>query len=237
MRCSPLKRALCLHSLEGTLKNIDYPSSIAFIALVNTCFSAGFFTGSSSWGSALSGIVASIISSYVFFFITVTLKEREERKKNNRIIYPQLENLVRKMDYALEVCLPEAVKNQDNKSIDISRLEKSFQRRGALNEKIDKGQCIVKYPKNKYEAVTYRELLAIYTTFPIFDLLEQLKPHYYLMEKDLVQVISKLASSHYLRITGATLVDENRVFFIPPYFIEFAKGIEDLRVQLTRMKM
>ncbi len=237
MRCSPLSRALCLHSLGGTLRKIDYPSSIAFIALVVTCFSAGFFTGSSSWGSAFSGIVVSIISSYVFFFITVTLKEREERKKNNRIIYPQLESLVSKMDYALEVCLPESVNKQNNKSIDIAYLEKCFEFIGALNNKIKKGQCIVKYPKNKYDAVTYKELLVIYTTFPIFELIDQLKPHYYLMEKELVQVISKLASSHYLRVTGSRLVDENRVIFIPPYFIEFAKGIEELREQLTRMKM
>jgi len=63
------------------MKNIDYPVGTAFVALVLTCFGAGFFVGSSTVDEALSGFILTIFSSYVFFFLTVTLKNRAEKKK------------------------------------------------------------------------------------------------------------------------------------------------------------
>ncbi|UTV28961.1 hypothetical protein [Photobacterium atrarenae] len=223
--------------IEGTLKNIDYPSFTAFIALVITCFSAGFFTGSGSWGSAISGVIVSLISSYVFFILTVTLTKREDRKKNNRIVYPQLESLICKVDYALEVCIPLVVNHKNVKNIDLVELKRYLSVRGALDHQIPKNLGIVIYSKNQYEARNYKELLTIYTTWPILDLIEQLKPHYFLMEKELVETLSKIANSHYLRVTGSTLVDEGQVLFIPPHFIEFVEAIEQLREQLSKMRM
>ncbi len=70
------------------MTKFDFPVGFTFAALVCVCFSAGFIVGSSSIGAAISAIVISMLSSYIFFFLTITLKERSDKKKVNDISNP-----------------------------------------------------------------------------------------------------------------------------------------------------
>jgi len=221
------------------LKNFDYPVGINFIALVAVCFGAGFLTGMSAWGALIVGTVVSLISSYVFFFCTVKLKEWEENKKINRIILPQLIDIVERFEYAIDFCilesLPEKLESETAENIEILKVKKYLDRRGALNKEIDLSRGFIQFTKCLYKPKTYRELLVIYTTIPIIETLNNLQPYYYLMDKDILEVLTGLKRCHYFRVTGGNLMDCNSVFFIQPHFIECWQLIRKLKSQYCKL--
>lgn len=77
--------------------------------------SAGFIVGSSSIGSAISAIAISMLSSYIFFFLTITLKERSDKKKVKNISNPLITQITSTLEAGINnsILLP-------NKSISIN---------------------------------------------------------------------------------------------------------------------
>ncbi|MEZ9491466.1 hypothetical protein AB4170_03665 [Vibrio splendidus] len=222
------------------MKNCDYPSGVVFIALVVTCLGFGYLIGTSSIGNSLLGsFIFSLFSSFVFFLLTTKLSENRNRKRINRIIYPKLKELVDQVEYAVEVCVFNEKVNKGNLAVntDIDTVSRWLGRGSVLNVSIDRSNGIIKYPNCKYAPETYKDLLVIYTIIPILNNLEELKPYYFEMDKDVLDCLTKINSANYLRITGKELIESNEIFFIPPHFIEFWSLVRELHKRIKYLKM
>ncbi|HHF3269228.1 TPA: hypothetical protein ACVO4Z_000213 [Vibrio alginolyticus] len=222
------------------MKNCDYPSGVVFIALVVTCLGFGYLIGTSSIGNSLLGsFIFSLFSSFVFFLLTTKFSEIRNRKRINRVIYPKLKELVDQVEYAVEVCVfnEKVTKDKLAFSTDIDNFSRWLGRGSVLDVGIDYSNGVIQYPNCKYVPQTYKDLLVIYTIIPILENLEELKPLYFEMDKDVLDYLTKINNTSYLRITGKELIELNEVFFIPQHFIEFWSLVRELRKRINKLKM
>jgi hypothetical protein len=211
------------------MKNIDYPVGVAFIALVLVCFGAGFFVGSSTVGEALSGFVLSIFSSYIFFFLTVTLKDRAEKKKIMNIVNPQLERIISKVNVAIHnsVLYP----NTSCRPMpDVNKLS-----REELTKLLDVDLLNVPlkgfrsyYMQYDIKAETNIDQLILDTTLPIESQLERIKPYYYMLEHDIVKILTDIENSTYLNFSGQRLKYEKSFIFDQQLFLDFWVQVKKL---------
>ncbi|HFG1781955.1 TPA: hypothetical protein ACGF1S_003483 [Vibrio cholerae] len=208
---------------------IDYPVGLSFIALVLACFGAGFFFGSSTIGEAISSFVLSIFSSYIFFFLTVTLKERSEKRKIKNIVNPMLGGIVTRLYSAIhnsilnpnETCrpIPDSSKLTDNeldKWLDVD----------VLNVPIKGFRA--HYPQFGVKAQTNIDQLILDSTLPIESMLERIKPYYYMLEHDVVKILTDIENSAHICFSGRALKYENSFVFDKLSFIDFYRLIKRL---------
>ena len=204
------------------MKNIDYPVGAAFIALVLTCFGAGFFFGSSKMGEALSGLILSIFSSYVFFFLTVTLKDRSEKKKIMNIIHPKLERMVSSLDVAIHnsILFP----NQSCRPMPNANKLKVEDLENLLD--VDALSIPLKVFRSFYyqydvKAETYIDQLILDTTLPFESQLQDIKPYYYMFDHDIVKILTDIENSPYLKFSGHRLKYDKSFVFDKQIFINY----------------
>lgn len=222
------------------MKKYDYPNGVELLAVVVTCIGVGYLIGTSSIGnSALGSFILSLFSSYVFFLLTTKLSEKRNRKRINRIIYPKLKEIVDQVEYAVEVCIfnEKVTKGNISGKADIYTVSHWLGRGSVLDISIERSNGIIQYPKCKYTPQTYKDLLIIYTTIPILESLEELKPYYFAMDKEVLDCLTKINSANYLRITGKELTELNKIFFIPQHFIEFWSLARELRKHINHLKI
>ena len=206
------------------MTKFDFPVGFTFAALVSVCFSAGFIVGSSSIGSAISAIVISMLSSYIFFFLTITLKERSDKKKVKNISNPLITQIISTLDARIHnsILLP-------SKSIrpipDCNIITPQYLERclvdNILNAPISGPR--IYYPRNKIaaEVKTNSDALILNTTSPIKIMLGDLKPYLYLLDINLVKLIYEIEHSNYMRFCGDNLEHCERFTFDKEDFIEF----------------
>ena len=211
------------------MKNIDYPVGINFIALVITCIGAGYFFGSSTLGSAVSGFVLSIFSSYVFFFLTVTLKERADKRKIKKIVNPMLSKIVSTFYVAIHnsVLFP----NESCRPMpDASKL--AYDELDALLD-VDALNMPIKVFRSHYyqfdvKTETNIDELILNTTLPVASQLNEIKPYYYMLSHDVVKLLTDIEKSMYICFTGRRLEYEKSFVFDKKLFLEHFKLIKAL---------
>lgn len=211
----------------------DYPVGFTFIALVLSCFGAGFFVGSSSIGLALNGFMLSIFSSYVFFFLTVTLKESSEKRKIKNIVDPMIIDIIRSLYDAINnsIFVP---KNIHKSLSEISNLEEIEMYKLLDMEKLNipmKGWRLYYY-EFKAKPETYIDQLILDSTLPIESILDQMKSYYFMLDHDLVEKLTAIERASYLKLCGNYLKYENKFRFDISSFIEFYKLINKLEVHV-----
>ena len=206
------------------MTKFDFPVGFTFSALVCVCFSAGFIVGSSSIGSAISAIVISMLSSYIFFFLTITLKERSEKKKVKDISNPLITQIVDTLKSGIHnsILLP----NKSTRSIPNSKTLTEEQLYNYLTDSVLNapiGGPRTYYPRNKISAEieTNSDALILNTTSPIKIMLGDLKPYLYLLDINLVKLIYEIEYSNYMRFCGDNLEHCGRFTFDKEYFVEF----------------
>ncbi|MEZ7493623.1 hypothetical protein QO198_18935 [Pseudoalteromonas distincta] len=214
------------------MTKFDFPVGFTFAALVCVCFSAGFIVGSSSIGSAISAIAISMLSSYIFFFLTITLKERSDKKKVKNISNPLITQITSTLEAGINnsILLP-------NKSIRLIPDSKTLTEEQLYNYLTDNvlnapiSGLRTYYPRNKISAEikTNSDELILNTTSPIKIILGDLKPYLYLLDINLVKLIYEIEHSNYMRFCGDNLEHCGRFTFNKEDFIEFFILVKKLK--------
>ncbi|WP_417655461.1 hypothetical protein [Pseudoalteromonas atlantica] len=218
------------------MTKFDFPVGFTFAALVCVCFSAGFIVGSSSIGSAISAIAISMLSSYIFFFLTITLKERSEKKKIKRISNPLITQIVDTLEAGIHnsVLLPnQSIRPIPNSNtLSPEHLER-YLVDSILNAHISGPRT--HYPRNKISAEieTNSDALIFNTTSPIKIMLGDLKPYLYLLDINLVKLIYEIEYSNYMRFCGDNLEHCGKFTFNKEDFIEFFILVKKLKSSIS----
>lgn len=215
------------------MTKFDFPVGFTFAALVCVCFSAGFIVGSSSIGSAISAIVISMLSSSIFFFLTITLKESSEKRKIKNIVDPMIIDIIRSLYDAINnsIFVP---KNIHKSLSEISNLEEIEMYKLLDMEKLNipmKGWRLYYY-EFKAKPETYIDQLILDSTLPIESILDQMKSYYFMLDHDLVEKLTAIERASYLKLCGNYLKYENKFRFDISSFIEFYKLINKLEVHV-----
>jgi len=207
----------------------DYPSGFVFVGLVVVCFGAGFFVGSSTIGAAISGFLLSIFSSSVFFFLTVTLKDYSEKKKIKNIVNPMLESIVTTLYSAIHNSVLDpnsSCRPRPNPSkLSIGELDKLLDF-DDLNSPIEGFR--LHYSQFDIKAKTNIEQLVLDTTLPIESMLEQIKPYYFMLEYDVVKILTEIEGSAYISFVGRSLKFDNSFKFDKFLFLDFCRLVKKI---------
>ncbi|MCA3912548.1 hypothetical protein [Vibrio vulnificus] len=220
---------------------IDYPVGVNFVALVAVCFGAGYVFGTSSVGSLFTGFVISIISSYVFFFLTVKLKEHEDNKKISKITYPIIYNITESIEAAINDCLLQVLdqwsykrKPSELKDEDLLQLLRNHK---ILRKELDYRHGVAVYDQFNAKPKNYKESFLLRVTLPVAEKLNSLAPYYPLLNKDIVISLSELTNSQVLQLCAKTLEHKHEYWFEPETMLEYiktARKLSELNRRLQR---
>ncbi|EKY3318958.1 hypothetical protein QHE62_003573 [Vibrio cholerae] len=211
---------------------IDYPVGVSFVALVAVCFGAGYILGTSSVGSLFAGFVVSIISSYVFFFCTVKLKEHEDNKKISKITYPIIDNITESIEAAINDCLLQVLdgwsyKRKPSELRDEDLLQLLMDHK-ILKTEIDYRHGVAVYDQFNAKPKNYKEAFLLCVTLPVAEKLNSLTPYYSLLNKDIVISLSELTNSQVLQLCAKSLEHKHEYWYEPEIMLEYIKTARKL---------
>ncbi|EKB16405.1 hypothetical protein [Aeromonas veronii] len=208
---------------------LDYPVGYAFLGLIITFFGAGFFFGTSNIGRAVNDLMLSVFSSYVFFFLTVTLKENSDKNKIKKIVNPMLNRIVNRVYVSIHNSIINPNKNVqtggDVWSMSACDLSACLDEQ-LLNAPL-KG-IRSHYVEYDIKVETYIEQLIVDTTLPLQSIIDNIKPYYYMLDYDTVSLLTEIEGSRYLSFSGRSLKYESKFVFDNGCFIEFFSLIKKL---------
>lgn len=213
------------------MNKMDYPIGIAFFGLVFTVFMTGYFFGANIFSEALGGVLISIVSGYAVFYLTVTLKESEENKKAKKIVYPLVNSIISNVYFSIHNNLI------TTRTEDEGRFEASDLSVESLTLLLDGNNIHQKLKGFKFyyfeydvEPESFLDQFILETTLPIQAKLERLKPYYYILDHEIIQLLTEIEDSIYFAISGNYLKHENLFEFSTDAFIFFYRDIKKLHV-------
>lgn len=193
----------------------------AFFALIIVCFSFGYFVGVGDANEFFKSLIYSILASYIFFFLTVTLREKSERKKQQTITTPLLRKVVSQFQISIHNCIlypnSECRPMPDVKKLNISEIEHliDFER---LNVKIKGFKPI--FLKSSVARETYIDQLVIETTIEVEYIFQEIQPYFYMLEHDIVEILTSIQQSTHAKVVGQRLKYRSEFFFDKNIFLE-----------------
>lgn len=214
------------------MKRVDFSIGYSFVALILVFFGAGFIFGSNTVGKALSGIVISILSSYIFFFLTVTLKERSDKEKINKIVTPMLSDIATSFFISIHnsVLYPLHLQSKHRASQLSENELNDLMDESILNTPIKSFRTIHPYEPalNGVSPETYIEQLVQDTTIPILSIIDKIKPYYFMLDYETIKTLTRLENSSYMRLSGMMIKHEKKFEFHKPFFIECYRHIREI---------
>ena len=214
------------------MKKIDFSVGYSFVALIFVCFVAGFIFGSNTIGKALSGILISILTSYIFFFLTVTLKEHSEKEKIKKIVTPMLSSIATSFLLSINNSVLNPLHLQSkHRASQLSENElNDLMDESLLDTPIRGWKLIHPYEPalNGVSPKTYIEQLVQDTTIPILSIIDKIKPYYFMLDYDTIKTLTKLENSSYMCCSGMMIKHEKKFEFHKPYFIECFSYIKEI---------
>jgi len=213
----------------GTLKHFDYPVGFVFIGLVLVCFMAGYFVGVDDISGFFKSLFSSLFASYVFLFLTVTLKEQADKRKIKKITSPMLERIINSYESSIHNSVlfpnPKCRPMPEVSSLSISDLEELIDF-DLLNTELKGFRSY--YPEFSVQPKTYIDQLIVDTTLPVDAALQDIKPYFYLLNHDIIDALTKIENSMYFKFSGSRLKHRSEFVFDKDIFIENYKNILEL---------
>ncbi|MGD8174294.1 hypothetical protein ACQEXU_21845 [Vibrio sp. TRT 21S02] len=186
--------------------------TISFLALVLSVFSAGYIVGYHQTGKGfLEGVMASVVASIVFHYTLSYWESKKRQKEVFNVVFPYVRSIISDVNYSLFYASSE---QSDPSKVD-TMLESdandlyAFLRSDETLEQLSKFVIGRRYgfsPTNK------RELWVVQFTYGVLNQLNQLKPYYYMLDSELLDILTRLENCQFISLVKAQSDEMNVIY-------------------------
>lgn len=210
---------------------LDFSIGTVFSGLVATCFFAGYVFGTSSFGSALEGLVISLFSGFILFFLTVTLKDINQREKAKKIVHPMMQGISQHVfafthNYMLfpiyrgyGAPIPE--------ELSAAELRKLLENKELSQPRDERGHFLC-HANHTPSPKDYFDYLILATTVDVLKYIDKIKPYYFIMEHEEVHLMTKIENSRHIKLSYPWLKEHGRFMLDKDSFVEYFMLIKKL---------
>lgn len=204
--------------------NLDFSVGYSFISLLLVFFLTGYISALDNKSSFFYDFISSTFSAFIFYLITVTMRESHEIKKSEELTHPMISTLI--TNYLVAMKNGNLIEKFELASIDNDSLSDKI---NSLEFYESKNIRSSRDLENNHEHVCY------FTTYAIKETIENIKPYLNFMQVELIQKLHDIeVSSHILTITQhynffksyPNKIDKNHLYDLHNKFIELGELIK-----------